>query len=112
MEEVASDMDMEGGSSNGEEVGMNQVAGKRRKVVRNNRFQAGKLSREELLQMFANMPNSHREWFKKHFLSDASVGVGSADGCGEGDEFVADKVEFNARAAPAPTQEDVATPCG
>ena len=100
-------------SSNGEEVGTNQVAGKRRKVVRNNRFQAGKLSREELLQMFANMPNSDREWFKNHFLSNVSGCVGSADGSGEGDEFVADKAEFNARAATAPTQEDVAcSPCG
>ena len=53
-----------GGSSNGEEVGMNQVAGKKRKVVRNNRFQAGKLSREELLQVFSTMANSDREWVR------------------------------------------------
>ena len=65
--------------------------------------------------MFANMPNSDRDWFQKQFLGDVSVsvGVGSADGCVEGDEFVPDKVEFNARATTAPTQEDVAcSPCG
>ena len=107
-----SDMDLEGGSSNGEEVGMNQVAGKRRKVVRNNRVQAGKLSREELLQVFSALGNSDREWVRNQFLGDTEAGSGSSDrGC-ESAEFGTDKVEFNARAAVAPTQEDVAnTPC-
>ena len=102
-EEVVSDMDIEGGSSTGEEVGMNQVAGKRRKVVRNNRVQAGKLTREELFG----------DWFKRQFLGDVSDGAGSVENCVDGDEFEPDKVEFNARAATAPTQEDVAcSPCG
>ena len=76
VEEMGSDMDLEGGSSNGDEVGMNEVAGKRRKVVRNHRFQSSKLSREELLQFFNGMSNPDRDWFKMQFLGDLGVWCG------------------------------------
>ena len=110
---MGSDMDLDGGSSNGEEVGINQVAGKRRKVVRHNRFQAGKLTKEELLQVFNGMSNPDRDWFKMQFLGDVNYGADSVEHSAGGDEFEPDKVKFNARAAMAPTQEDVAcTPCG
>ena len=69
------DMDLEAGSSKSEEVGVNQVAGKR-KVVRNNRFQGGKLTKEELLQFFNGMSNPDRDWFKMQFLGDVTSGAG------------------------------------
>ena len=113
VEEVGSDMDLEAASSSGGEFGVNQVAGKRRKVVRKNRFQGNKLTKEELWQFFSGMPNPDRDWFKRQFLGDVGSGVGCTDHTLAGDEVEPDKVEFNARASLAPTQEEVAnTPCG
>ena len=57
-------MELDAGSNSGGEFGVNQVAGKRRKVVRNNRDQGGKLTKEELLQFFNGMSNPDRDWFK------------------------------------------------
>ena len=92
---------------------MNQIAGKRRKVVRNNRDQGGKLTKEELLQFFNGMSNPDRDWFKLQFLGNATSGSSGVEHSAGVEEFEPDKVEFNARAAMAPTQEDVAnTPCG
>ena len=113
VEEVGSDMDLEAESSSGGEFGVNQVAGKRRKVVRKNRFQGNKLTREELLQFFNGMSNPDRDWFKMQFLGDLGSGIDCVDRSLGKEEVEPDKVEFNARAAMAPTQEDVAnTPCG
>ena len=113
VDEVGSDMDLEAGSSSGGEFGVNQVAGKRRKVVRKNRFQGNKLTKEELWQFFSGMPNPDRDWFKRQFLGDVGSGVGCTDHTLAGDEVEPDKVELNARASLAPTQEEVAeTPCG
>ena len=77
-------------------------------MVRKNRFQAGKLTKEELLQFFIGMSNPDRDWFKMQFLGDVNSGAGSVEHSAGGDEFEPDKVEFYARAAMAPTQEDVA----
>ena len=74
VEEVGSDMDLEAASSSGGEFGVNQVAGKRRKVVRKNRFQGNKLTKEELWQFFSGMPNPDRDWFKRQFLGDVGSG--------------------------------------
>ena len=113
VDEVGSDMDLEAGSSSGGEFGVNQVAGKRRKVVRKNRFQGNKLTKEELWQFFSGMPNPDRDWFKRQFLGDVGSGVGCTDHTLAGDVVEPDKVELNARASLAPTQEEVAeTPCG
>ena len=51
---------------------MNQVAGKRRKVVRDNRGQGGKLTKQELLQFFNGMSNPDRDWFKLQFLGNVT----------------------------------------
>ena len=113
VEEVGSDMDLEAESSSGGEFGVNQVAGKRRKVVRKNRFQGNKLTKEELWQFFSGMPNPDRDWFKRQFLGDVGSGVGCTDHSLGKEEVEPDKVELNARASLAPTQEEVAnTPCG
>ena len=106
-------MDLEAGSSSGGEFGVNQVAGKRRKVVRQNRFLGNRTSKEDLWQFLNGMPDSDKDWLKKQFLGDVGSGVGCADHTLVGDVVELDKVELNARAPLAPTQEDVAeTPCG
>ena len=64
VQEVGSDMDLEAACSSGGEFGVNLVTGKRRKVVRKNRFQGNKPTREELLQFFNGMSNPDRDWFK------------------------------------------------
>ena len=113
VDEVGSDMDLEAGSSSGGEFGVNQVAGKRRKVVRKNRFQGNKASKEEMWQFLNEMPDPDKDWLKRQFLGDVGSGVRCADHTLVGDVVELDKVELNARAPLAPTQEDVAeTPCG
>ena len=106
VDEVGSDMDLEAGSSSGGEFGVNQVAGKRRKVVRKNRFQGTKLTKEELWQFFNGMPNPDRDWFKRQFLGDVGSGVGCTDHTLAGDVVEPDKVELNARASLAPTRRN------
>ena len=111
--EVGSDNDMEGCSSTGEGVGVDLGVGKRRKVLRSNRTPPGKLSKEELLAIFAGMPNTDRDWFKKHFIREDAVPVDTSMHDGDQGEFDSDKSDFNARATSTPIQEDVAnTPCG
>ena len=113
VDEVGSDMDLEAVSSSGGEFGVNQVAGKRRKVVRKNRFQGNKASKEELWQFLNEMSDPDKDWVKRQFLGDVGSGVRCADHTLVGDVVELDKVELNARAPLAPTQEDVAeTPCG
>ena len=113
VDEVGSDMDLEAGSSSGGEFGVNQVAGKRRKVVRKNRFQGNRASKEELWQFLNGMPDPDKDWLKRQFLGDVGSGVGCTDHTLVGDVVELDKVELNARAPLAPTQEEVAeTPCG
>ena len=113
VQEVGSDMDLEAACSSGGEFGVNLVTGKRRKVVRKNRFQGNKPTREELLQFFNGMSNPDRDWFKMQFEKDVGSGVGCTDHSLGKEEVEPDKVELNARASLAPTQEEVAnTPCG
>ena len=113
VDEVGSDMELEAGSSSGGEVGVNQVAGKRRKVVRQNRFLGNRTSKEDLWQFFNGMSDSDKDWLKKQFLGEGGSGGGCADHTLVGDVVELDKVELNARAPLTPTQEDVAeTPCG
>ena len=113
VDEVGSDMELEAGSSSGGEVGVNQVAGKRRKVVRQNRFLGNRTSKEDLWQFLNGMSDSDKDWLKKQFLSEVGSGGGCADHTLVGDVVELDKVELNARAPLTPTQEDVAeTPCG
>ena len=76
-EEVFSDMELDAGSNSGGEMGVNLASGKKRKVVRSNRDQGGKLTREELLQIFSGMSNPDRDWFRKQFLGEVSSGAGS-----------------------------------
>ena len=113
VDEVGSDMDLEAGSSSGGEVGVNQVAGKRRKVVRQNRFLGNRASKEDLWQFFNVMPDSDKDWLKKRLLSETGTGGGCADRILVGEVVEQDEVELNARAPSTSTQEDVAeTPCG
>ena len=109
-------MDVEVGSNSGEEVGLNIEAGKRRKVVRKGRFHAGAFSRgfgsEDLFQALKPLSNSDKERCR-NILNGSDVEVGISEAVSEVSEFGGDKIEFNALAATAPTQEDVAnTPCG
>ena len=73
--EMASDNHMVGCSSAGKGVGVDQGAGKRRKVLRSNRTPPGKLTKEELLAIFVGMPNTDRDWFLRHFIGEDAVHV-------------------------------------
>ena len=111
--EVGSDNDMEGCSSAGEGIGVDLGVGKRRKVLRNSRTPPGKLTREELLAIFTGMPNTDRDWFRKHFIEEDVVPVDNSMHEENHAEFDLGKNDLNARAASTPIQEDVAnTPCG
>ena len=84
VEEVGSDMELDAEAAVVGEFGVNQVAGKRREVVRGNRSQGGKLTKEELSQFFNGMSNRDRDWFKLQFLGNVTSGVGSFErGVGE-----------------------------
>ena len=116
VEEVNSDMDVEGGSGSEGEVGVNVEAGKRRKVVRKGRVSTSSCSKgldvDFLIHALRQLPDTERaRCFNAVVKPDFGVGLSCA--VSEASEFEGDKAEFNARAATAPTQEDVAnTPCG
>ena len=117
VEEVGSDMDVGGGSDTGEEVGVNFEAGKRRKVVRKGHFSASaglnEMGPDAIISALQRLSATDKERCKKHFLHEFHVGEGINEVAHEASEFEEGKVEFNARAATASTQEDVAnTPCG
>ena len=117
VEEVASDMDIEGRSETGEEVGVNIDAEKKRKVVRKTRSSTATgslvLGPEESAQAVRRLSGQDKERCMNLLICEVEAGIriqeGSADAAGSAE----DKVEFNVRAAAAPTQGDVAhTPCG
>ena len=116
VEEVNSDMDVEGGEESGCEVGVNIEAGKKRKVVRKGRVSTSSCSKgldaEFIIRAIQQLPDQERERCMND-LKGLDFGLGRSCVVSEASDFKGDKSEFNARAATAPTQEDAAnTPCG
>ena len=106
-------MTWKGAAVRGKGLGVDLGVGKRRKVLRNSRTPPGKLTKEELLAIFTGMPNTDRDWFRKHFIEEDVVPGDNSMHEENQAEFDLGKNDLNARAASTPIQEDVAnTPCG
>ena len=103
VEEVGSDMEVEGGTDTGEEVGVNIEAGKKRKVVRKARPSASagslNLTTEDLMRAFARLSEQDKERCRTVLVHEAGVGSKTDEVFAKASGSREDKVEFNSRVA-------------